>query len=41
MDVFSCKPFDSDKAKQIIWDLLGVESGDYTVVSRTFPTARV
>lgn len=41
MDVFSCKAFDSDKAKQIIWDLLGVESGDYTVVNRTFPEATV
>lgn len=37
MDVFSCKDFDSEKAKQIVWDLLGVESGDVTVVSRTFP----
>jgi S-adenosylmethionine decarboxylase len=41
MDVFSCKDFDSDKAKQIIWDLLGVESGDYMVVNRTFPDKSV
>jgi len=37
MDVFSCKDFDSDKAKKIIWDLLGVVAGDCTVVNRTFP----
>ena len=37
MDVFSCKDFDSEKAKKIIWELLGVETWDCTVVNRTFP----
>lgn len=37
MDVFSCKPFDSDKAKQIIWELLGVEEGNVVAINRYFP----
>lgn len=41
MDVFSCKDFNSEKAKQIIWDLLGVETGDYTVVNRKFPDSKM
>jgi S-adenosylmethionine decarboxylase len=37
MDVFSCKDFDADKAKNIIWDLLGVEEGNVIAVNRYFP----
>lgn len=37
MDVFSCKDFDGNKAKEIIWDLLGVEKGNVVAVSRYFP----
>ncbi len=37
MDVFSCKDFDGDKAKKIIWDLLGVENGNVVAVNRYFP----
>lgn len=37
MDVFSCKAFDADKAKEIIWRLLGVEEGNLVAVNRYFP----
>ena len=37
MDVFSCKDFDADKAKNIIWDLLGVDEGNVITVNRYFP----
>ena len=37
MDVFSCKDFDGDKAKEIIWQLLGVETGNVVAVNRYFP----
>jgi S-adenosylmethionine decarboxylase len=37
MDVFSCKDFDGDKAKEIIWNLLGVEQGNLVAVNRYFP----
>lgn len=37
MDVFSCKDFDGDKAKEIIWELLGVEEGNVVAVNRYFP----
>jgi len=37
MDVFSCKDFDGNKAKEIIWDLLGVEEGNIVAVNRYFP----
>jgi len=37
MDVFSCKDFDGDKAKDIIWNLLGVEEGNLVAVNRYFP----
>lgn len=37
MDVFSCKDFDGNKAKEIIWNLLGVEKGNVVAVSRYFP----
>ena len=37
MDVFSCKDFDADVAKNIIWELLGVEEGNVIAVNRYFP----
>ena len=37
MDVFSCKDFDANKAKEIIWSLLGVEEGNLVAVNRYFP----
>lgn len=37
MDVFSCKDFDADKAKNIIWELLGVTEGNVIAVNRYFP----
>lgn len=37
MDVFSCKDFDGEKAKKIIWELLGVERGNIVAVNRYFP----
>lgn len=37
MDVFSCKDFDGNKAKEIIWNLLGVEEGNLITINRYFP----
>lgn len=37
MDVFSCKDFDANKAKEIIWNLLGVEEGNLVAINRYFP----
>jgi len=37
MDVFSCKDFDGNKVKEIIWELLGVEEGNIVAVKRYFP----
>lgn len=37
LDVFSCKPFDDEKAKDILWDALGIVSGNCVTVKREFP----
>jgi S-adenosylmethionine decarboxylase len=38
MDVFSCKSFDGEKAKKIIWDSLGVDKACKLNVDRFFPS---
>ena len=37
LDVFSCKPFDAERARNILEDALGIVSSSVTILDRTKP----